>query len=73
MSGYYPLELFWDATYAIAISLLETHPEIMPESVGIEELASLIINLSGFMDDPDMATAEMLVGIQTAWYEEKHS
>ena len=63
-------ELFWDSTYAIALALIEQHPELNPEDVGLAELAELIENLPGFSDDPDLATERILLDIQIVWYEE---
>jgi FeS assembly protein IscX len=64
------LELYWDSTYAIVVSLLQTHPELSPESVGLMELADLVESLPGFQDDPALVTERILLDIQTVWYEE---
>ncbi|MCA9984219.1 MAG: Fe-S cluster assembly protein IscX [Anaerolineales bacterium] len=64
------LELFWDATYAIVVSLLEHHPDLDPQFVGLDELAELVEALPGFQDDPAMATERILQDIFIAWYEE---
>ncbi len=66
-------ELFWDATYAIAMTLLDTFPDLQPENVGVWQLAELIENLPTFMDDPALATERMLLDIQVTWYEEKNT
>ncbi len=71
--GLPPNELYWDATYAIVVSLLDNHPDIDPEAVGLEEMAALIEQLPGFADDPSMVTDRILLDIQTTWYEELHS
>ncbi|MFO7683493.1 MAG: Fe-S cluster assembly protein IscX [Chloroflexota bacterium] len=63
-------ELFWDATYAIVIALMEHYPEIFPESVGLNEMAEMIERLPGFADDPALATERILMDIQIVWYEE---
>jgi FeS assembly protein IscX len=63
-------ELFWDATYAIAMALMDHCPDISPEDVGLNELAALIQALPGFADDPALATERMLIDIQLVWYEE---
>jgi FeS assembly protein IscX len=64
------VELYWDSTYAIAVALLEHHPQRGPEDVGLDEMAQLIENLPGFQDDPALATEQILLDIQTVWYEE---
>jgi len=63
-------DLYWDATYAIAMALLEHHPERSPEAIGLHELAELITTLPGFQDDPALVTQQILLDIQTVWYEE---
>lgn len=63
-------ELYWDSTYAIALALIEQHPDLDPEDVGLAEMAELIENLSGFSDDPSLATERILLDIQIVWYEE---
>ena len=63
-------ELYWDSTYAIVLALIEQHPDLDPEDVGLHELAELIENLSGFNDDPALVTERILLDIQIIWYEE---
>ncbi|MDX1614289.1 MAG: Fe-S cluster assembly protein IscX [Candidatus Promineifilaceae bacterium] len=65
--------LYWDATYAIAMALMEHHPNVDPESVGLLELAELIVQLPGFSDDEALATERILMDVQIAWYEEKRT
>jgi FeS assembly protein IscX len=64
------VELYWDSTYAIAIALLDNHPQVNPENTGLEELARLVEELPGFADDPSQVTEQLLLDIQTVWYEE---
>jgi FeS assembly protein IscX len=64
------IDLYWDSTYAIAIALLEHFPQSDPEMVGLEEMASMIETLPGFEDDPSQVTEQLLLDIQTVWYEE---
>jgi FeS assembly protein IscX len=63
-------ELYWDATYAIVVALMEHFPERLPEEVGLYELADLVESLPGFQDDPGLANERILLDIQTVWYEE---
>ncbi len=63
-------ELYWDATYAIVLSLIERHPEISAENVGLLQLADLIEHLPNFQDDPSLVTERILLDIQNVWYEE---
>lgn len=63
-------ELYWDATYAIAVSLIEHYPEVKPDSVGLNEVARLVESLPNFRDDPVLANERILMDIQITWYEE---
>ena len=64
------IELYWDSTYATAMALMEHHPQCDPEELGLEEMALMIENLPGFVDDPTQVTEQFLLDIQTVWYEE---
>lgn len=64
------MALYWDSPYAIAIALIEYHPELDPELVGLEQMAALIENLPEFKDDPALATERILIDIQITWFEE---
>jgi FeS assembly protein IscX len=66
----YALELYWDATYAIALALMEQHPDRSPLSVGVQELLELVQALSGFRDDPTIVSEQILLDILKVWYEE---
>ena len=66
-------ELYWEATYAIAMALIEYFPDHNPEEVGLYELAQIIQSLPGFSDEPGLATEQILLDIQTVWYEEATS
>ena len=63
-------ELYWDTTYAVALALMETYPDLQPESVGLDELARMVERLPNFVDDPAMVTERILLDIQITWYEE---
>lgn len=63
-------ELYWDATYAIVLALLEQYPTVDPAGVGLAELADLVQSLPGFCDDPALVTERILLDIQIVWYEE---
>jgi len=49
---------------------MDMYPQYNPENVGLYELADLVENLPGFQDDPSLATEQILLDIQTVWYEE---
>lgn len=63
-------QLYWDATYAIALSLMEQYPGRDPGQVGLNELADMVVNLPGFADDPALVTERILLDIQITWFEE---
>ena len=67
------VELYWDSTYAIVLALLENYPQSDPENIGLEEMACMIEELPGFEDDPSQVTEQLLLDIQTVWYEEAFS
>ncbi len=66
-------ELYWDATYAIAVSLLDHYPHLEPAHIGLKELARLVTSLPDFADDPSMATERLLQDILITWFEEAKS
>ena len=63
-------DLYWDATYAIAMALIDQHPQQAIENIGLEELAELVEALPGFNDDPTIVTDRILEDILIVWYEE---
>jgi FeS assembly protein IscX len=65
--------LYWDSTYAIAITLIDSHPDLDPVHVGLRELADLVESLPGFCDDPALANDRILLDIMNVWYEEMTS
>lgn len=67
MSG---AELYWDTTYEIVLSLMETYPDAELESLGLDELSQRIIGLPGFRDDPAMVNDAILKAILRDWFEE---
>ena len=64
------LQLFWDATYAIVVALMEQFPGRDPGRIGLHELADMVIALPGFADDPALVTERILLDIQITWFEE---
>ena len=66
-------ELYWEATYAIVMALIEQFPDHNPEDVGLNELAQIVQSLPGFNDEPGLETERILLDIQTVWYEEATS
>jgi FeS assembly protein IscX len=65
---HYPI--YWEPTYEIVIRLMETYPNFDIESVGYQQLMNMIVALPDFVDDPAIATEELLRDILREWYEE---
>ena len=61
--------LHWSDLETIAQSLAEGYPDVKPLDLGIPALFRRILGLPGFLDDPDVATEQMLEKIQMLWYE----
>ncbi len=55
------------------MALLEEYPELDPVTVGLYELAELVVGLPGFADDPALANERLLHDIQITWFEERKS
>jgi FeS assembly protein IscX len=63
-------ELYWDTTYAIAVALLAAHPDLRPDTLGLDQLLQLVLDLPGFVDDAALANERILMDILITWYEE---
>jgi FeS assembly protein IscX len=72
VSDYWP-SLYWDSAFAIAVALLSVYPNTDPEFVGLEELATMVVQLPGFADDPELANDRLLKDIIITWYEERET
>ena len=67
----YPMEsLYWDASYAIVLRLIEAHPEAVVDDLGLDQLYHWIIALPEFADDPELVNDGILTDILREWYEE---
>ena len=62
--------LDWDSTYEIVLSLMQRHPTIELDDVGLAELNRMILDLPDFADDPELVNDGILRGILRDWYEE---
>ena len=62
--------LDWDSTYEIVLSLMQRHPTIELDDVGLSELNRMILDLPDFADDPELVNDGILRGILRDWYEE---
>ena len=62
--------LDWDSTYEIVLSLMQRHPTIELDDMGLAELNRMILDLPDFADDPELVNDGILRGILRDWYEE---
>ena len=62
--------LYWEASYEIAMCLMEAYPEVNVEAVGVQQLYEWIVALPNFADDPALVNEGILTEILREWYEE---
>lgn len=62
--------LTWDDSYAIALQLMERHPEVNLEDVSLGMIFRWTTQLPEFHDDLQLANDVILESIYQAWYEE---
>jgi FeS assembly protein IscX len=67
------MSLYWENSYEIILTLRERNPELSVESVGLDQLYRMIIELPEFADDPRLANEGILRDILREWYEEESS
>ncbi len=64
----YPI--YWEPTYEIVLALMEAHPDVDINTVGMQQLMDWIVALPNFADEPSIASEELLRAILREWYEE---
>lgn len=62
--------LTWDDSYAIALELSKSNPEINLEDVSLMMIFQWTLELPGFEDDPELANDAILAAIYQEWFEE---
>ncbi len=62
--------LSWEDSYAIALALIEQHPNIKLEEVSLGMIYRWTLALPQFSDDPELANDSVLSAIYQEWYEE---
>jgi FeS assembly protein IscX len=62
--------LRWRDAEAIALALLQTHPDVDPLAVRFTDLHRWVTALPGFDDDPRASNEGLLEAIQMRWLEE---
>ncbi len=62
--------LTWDSPYAIALALIEHHPDVDLEQVSLNMVYAWTLALPAFDDEPALANDAILAAIYQEWYEE---
>jgi FeS assembly protein IscX len=62
--------LTWDDSYAIALRLIERHPQMNLEEVSLGMIYRWTTELPEFSDDQQLASDVVLSSIYEAWFEE---
>jgi FeS assembly protein IscX len=62
--------LSWEDSYAIALALIEQHPDVKLEDVSLGMIYRWTLALPQFSDDPELANDSVLSSIYQEWYEE---
>lgn len=60
----------WTDVRDIAIALAEAHPDVDPQYVRFTDLHRWVMELPGFVDDPNASNEKILEAIQMTWLEE---
>jgi len=63
-------ELTWDDTNKIGVTLSNTHPQIEPNTVELNDLHGYVIGLAEFKGDPQQFHEPTLEAIREAWKNE---
>ncbi len=64
------MRLTWDAPYAVALALIERHPDADLEQVSLNMVYAWTLALPDFDDEPELANDAILAAIYQEWYEE---
>lgn len=64
-------EISWTDTDEIAFRLAEAHPDVDPLKVRFTDLHKWVLELDGFVGDPQRSGEKILEAIQMAWLEER--
>ena len=63
--------LEWTDVRAIAIGLVEAHPELDPLALRFTDLHRYVCALEGFRGEPKASNEKILEAIQMAWLDER--
>ncbi len=62
--------LSWESSHALALALIDAHPDVELDTLGLEQLNAWILELPEFMDDPALVNDGILTDVLRDWYEE---
>ncbi len=62
--------LSWESSHALALALIDAHPDAELDTLGLEQLNAWILELPEFMDDPALVNDGILTDVLRDWYEE---
>jgi len=62
--------LSWEDSYAIALELIERHPDTQLEEVSLGMIYDWTVSLPEFSDDPELVNDAILLAIFQEWFEE---
>ena len=63
--------MLWTDVNEIAIELAEKHSDIDPTYILFTDLRRLVMELEGFIDNPEKTNEKILEAIQMLWIEER--
>jgi FeS assembly protein IscX len=64
------MTLNWETSYAVALELRRSHPEIDVNTISLRQIYDWTLALPEFEDDPALCNDEILASIFQEWYEE---
>ncbi len=62
--------LSWESSHALALALIDAHPDAKLDALGLEQLNAWILELPEFMDEPALVNDGILTDVLRDWYEE---
>ena len=64
--------LYWESSYEIARRLMDLHPDINVDDIGLHQVYEWVTSLPEFSDDPLLVNDGILQDILREWYEESN-
>ena len=65
--------LTWEDSYAIALALIQRHPQVQLENVSLDMVYRWTIELPNFTDEIELVNDSILSAIFQEWFEEVNS